>query len=160
MRQEILQILEADSRLSAAQIAVMLDTTEEAVQQEIRRLEEEGVIVGYHTLINWEKADRDVVTAHIAVKVTPQRGSGFDQTALRIAEFPEVQAVFLVSGDFDLMVLVEGATIKDIARFVSTKLAVMDTVVSCTTHFVLKKFKQNGRIYERQNGDERPNILL
>lgn len=160
MRQEILQILEADSRLSAAQIAVMLDTTEEAVQQEIRRLEEEGVIVGYHTLINWEKADRDVVTAHIAVKVTPQRGSGFDQTALRIAEFPEVQAVFLISGDFDLMVLVEGATIKDIARFVSTKLAVMDTVVSCTTHFVLKKFKQNGRIYERQNGDERPNILL
>jgi len=160
LRQEILQILEADSRLSAAQIAVMLDTTEEAVQQEIRRLEEEGVIVGYHTLINWEKADRDVVTAHIAVKVTPQRGSGFDQTALRIAEFPEVQAVFLISGDFDLMVLVEGATIKDIARFVSTKLAVMDTVVSCTTHFVLKKFKQNGRIYERQNGDERPNILL
>ncbi|HHT73633.1 MAG TPA: Lrp/AsnC family transcriptional regulator [Firmicutes bacterium] len=160
MRQEILQILEGDSRLSAAQIAVMLDSTEEAVQAEISRLEEEGVIVCYHTLIDWEKAGRELVTAHIAVKVTPQRGSGFDQTALRIAEFPEVQAVFLVSGDFDLMVLVEGATIQDIARFVSTKLAVMDSVVSCTTHFVLKKFKQNGRLFGRNHSDERPNILL
>ncbi|MGI6150134.1 MAG: Lrp/AsnC family transcriptional regulator [Limnochordia bacterium] len=160
MRQEILKVLEGDSRLTPAQIAVMLGTTEEAVQKEIERLENEGVIVGYSTLIDWEKTDRELVTANIAVKVTPQRGHGFDQTALRIAEFPEVDAVFLVSGDFDLLVMVEGATIKDIARFVATKLAVMDSVESCTTHFVLKKFKQNGRIFERQNGDERPNILL
>src|SRR5690554_4606781 len=137
VRQDILQILERDSRLSPSELAVMLGKSEDAVRKEIEALEADGIIVGYHTLINWEKTERELVTAQIAVKVTPQRGHGFDQTALRISEFPEVQAVFLFSGEFDLMVLVEGKTMQDIARFVSTKLAVMDSVVSCTTHFVL-----------------------
>jgi DNA-binding Lrp family transcriptional regulator len=160
VRQKILDILERDSRFSAAEIGIMLGIPEEEVQQEINRLEEEGVIVGYNTLINWEKTDRELVEAQIAVKVTPQRGHGFDQTARRIAEFPEVQAVFLFSGEFDLMVLVQGQTMQHIANFVAKKLAVMESVVSCTTYFVLKKYKQNGRLFEQPETDERPNILL
>mgnify|MGYP000935958619 CR=1 FL=1 len=160
MRIEILQILERDSRLTPAEIGVMLAIPQEEVEAELEQLREENVILGYHTLVDWEKTSREFVTAQIEVKVTPQRDFGFDQIAQRIAQFPEVQSVFLYSGDFDLSVIVEGKTIKDIAAFVSDKLAVMDSVESCKTHFILKKYKQNGFLFEGNEADERPAILL
>lgn len=160
MRIEILQILERDSRLTPAEIGVMLAIPQEEVEAELEQLREENVILGYHTLVDWEKTSREFVTAQIEVKVTPQRDFGFDQIAQRIAQFPEVQSVFLYSGDFDLSVIVEGKTIKDIATFVSDKLAVMDSVESCKTHFILKKYKQNGFLFEGNEADERPAILL
>jgi DNA-binding Lrp family transcriptional regulator len=160
LRIEILQILERDSRLTPAEIGVMLAIPQEEVEAELEQLREENVILGYHTLVDWEKTSREFVTAQIEVKVTPQRDFGFDQIAQRIAQFPEVQSVFLYSGDFDLSVIVEGKTIKDIAAFVSDKLAVMDSVESCKTHFILKKYKQNGFLFEGNEADERPAILL
>ncbi|NLJ75212.1 MAG: Lrp/AsnC family transcriptional regulator [Firmicutes bacterium] len=138
----------------------MLAIPQEEVEAELEQLREENVILGYHTLVDWEKTSREFVTAQIEVKVTPQRDFGFDQIAQRIAQFPEVQSVFLYSGDFDLSVIVEGKTIKDIAAFVSDKLAVMDSVESCKTHFILKKYKQNGFLFEGNEADERPAILL
>ena len=160
MQIDILKILEKDSRLTPAEIGVMLGLSKEEVEAELERLREKNILLGCHTLVNWEKTEREFVTAQIEVKVTPQRDFGFDQIAQRIAQFPEVQSVFLYSGDFDLSIIVEGETIKEIASFVSDKLAVMDSVESCKTHFILKKYKQNGFLFEGNQADERPAILL
>ncbi len=155
MRQKLLEILEKDSRLSVEDLATMLGVQKEDVQREIETLEAEQIICGYHTLINWDQTDKESVTALIEVKVTPQRGEGFDKIAHRIYNFSEVKAVYLMSGGFDLTVIVEGKTMKEVALFVAHKLAPLDTVLSTATHFVLKKYKEYGIIFEKGQKDER-----
>ncbi|HHW68089.1 MAG: hypothetical protein PWP07_537 [Epulopiscium sp.] len=155
MREEILEILEKNSRIQIKDIAVMLNTTEEEVEKEIKQMEKEQIICGYNTLINWDKTKKDLVTALIEVKVTPQRGEGFDKIAERIYRFNEVKAVYLMSGGFDLTVIIEGRTMKEVALFVAQKLAPLESVLSTATHFVLKKYKDHGIPFEAPRKDER-----
>lgn len=156
MRNEILELLDKNNKLSAEQIAAMLGKPETAVAAEIKSMEDEQIICGYNTLINWDKTDREFVTALIEVKVTPQRDEGFDKIAKRIYMFDEVKSVFLMSGAYDLLVMLEGNNIKETAHFVSNKLSTLDSVISTSTHFVLKKYKDHGVILEKnKKGDER-----
>lgn len=156
MREEILSFLEKDSRLTAGELAVMLGTDEETVIELLAEMKKEQIICGYNTLINWEKTDKEFVTAIIEVKVTPQRGRGFDEIAKRIYLFEEVKAVYLISGGYDLSVIVEGKNIKEIAYFVSDKLSPLESILSTATHFVLKKYKDHGIVLEESgNFDER-----
>lgn len=155
MRLKILELLEKNSRLATKDIAIMLGVPQDEVEKEIKEMEKEQVICGYNTLINWDKTNKDLVTALIEVKVTPQRGEGFDKIAERIYRFDEVKAVYLMSGGFDLTVIVEGKTLKDVALFVSQKLATLDSVLSTSTHFVLKKYKDHGIPFEEFKKDER-----
>ena len=158
--EEILEILEKDCKVSEEKIAVMLGKSVEEVRDTIKRLEKDNIIVGYHTLINWEKSEKEKVTAFIEVKVTPQRGQGFDKVAERIYLFPEVKACYLMSGGFDLSVIVEGNTMKEVALFVAEKLAPLESVLSTATHFVLKKYKDNGVIFEEKPEDDRESVVL
>lgn len=152
---EIINLLQENSRTRPDQIASMLGLELADVESRIKTLEEEGIIAKYVTLINWEKTAEEVVSALIEVKVTPQRGSGFDNIAERIYRFPEVKAVYLMSGGYDFSVLIEGKTMKEVALFVATKLATIENVQSTATHFVLKKFKQEGVIFEDKEKDRR-----
>ncbi len=151
----ILESLDQNARLTAKELAVMLGEDEAKVEAEIRRLEEELVICGYPTLIDWDKTDKHQVTAMIEVKVTPQRGKGFDEIAERIYQFDEVEAVYLMSGGFDLTVMLRGSSLKSVAEFVSGKLAPMESVLSTATHFVLKKYKEHGIPLVTRQEDER-----
>lgn len=160
MQKQILDILRSNSRISVEEIAVMVGATPDAVKAEIQELEDKGIIIGYNTLIDWEKTDNEVVTAYIEVKVTPQRGQGFDKVAERIYQFPQVSACSLMSGGFDLFVVVEGHTMKEVALFVAEKLAPIESVLSCATHFVLKKYKDNGVIFNSKHKDEREAVVL
>lgn len=160
MHQEILEILKKNSRAADEEIAVMLGTDAATVRKTIRELEEKGIIIGYNTVIDWEKANTDVVMAYIEVKVTPQRGQGFDKVAERIYQYPQVSACSLMSGGFDLFVVVEGKTMKEVALFVAEKLAPIESVLSTATHFVLKKYKDNGVIFNRVLKDEREAVVL
>lgn len=155
MRNEILDIIEKNSKITVKDLAVMLGEKEVNVEKEIKALEDEKIICGYNTLINWDKVDTDKVTALIEVKVTPQRGEGFDKIAERIYRFKEVKAVYLMSGGFDLTVIIEGRTMKEVALFVGQKLAPLESVLSTATHFVLKKYKEHGIILEEEKKDER-----
>lgn len=155
MREELLSILEKNSRIAFSELAVMLGVEEVSLLEEISKLEKEGVICGYHTLINWEKTSIEKVNALIEVKVTPQRGQGFDRIAERIYNYPEVNAVYLISGGFDLLVTLEERTLKEIANFVSDKLSTLDSVLSTSTHFILKKYKDHGTIINELKADER-----
>lgn len=155
MRDELLSILEKNSRIDFKELAVMLGKTEEEVLDEITKLEQDGVICAYHTLINWEKTDIEKVSALIEVKVTPQRGQGFDHIAERIYNYPEVKSVYLISGGYDLLVTLEEKTLKEIAGFVSDKLSTLDSVLSTATHFILKKYKDHGTIINEIKKDER-----
>ena len=147
--EEILEILEKNFRYTDEQIAVMAGKTVEEVREAIRDYEEKSIIAGYTTLINWENTGKEVVTALIQVKVTPQRGEGFDKVAERIYRYDQVQACYLMSsGGFDLTVIVEGKTMKEVATFVAQKLAVLDNVDGTATHFVLKKYKDHGTIFK------------
>jgi DNA-binding Lrp family transcriptional regulator len=152
---EILEILEKDNRIKSAEIATMLDMNEDKVREIIAKLEQDKVILRYKTLINWEKTDKEFVTALIEVKVAPQRGEGFDKFAKRIYEYPEVKAVYLMSGGFDFTVIIERKTLKEVALFVAEKLAPLDSVLSTATHFVLKKYKDEGVVFESKEKDER-----
>lgn len=160
MRKEILNLLERDCRLSYADIASMLGMGVDEVKKEIEALEEEKIIVGYRAIVNWEKVENDLVSALIDVKITPQRDVGFDQIARNIYRFKEVKSVFLMSGDYDLSVQVEGKNLKEVAHFVAEKLASMDNVQSTATHFVLKKYKEAGVILEEEGQDKRQAIIL
>ncbi|MDN5276694.1 MAG: hypothetical protein PWR01_659 [Clostridiales bacterium] len=159
MVNEILEILNEDSRRTPEEIAVMLGTDVETVKQKIAELEKNKVIVKYNTIVNWDKTDREYVTALIEVKVTPQRDQGFDAIAERIYKFPEVKSVYLMSGDYDLAVMIEGRTMKEVAFFVAEKLSVLDSVLSTATHFVLKKYKVDGVILEDEEKDYRQVIV-
>ena len=154
-----LEILEEDSRITAGQIAVMLGKDEPEIAKLIADEEKDGVILGYKTLIDWDKTDREYVTAFIQLKVTPQRGFGFDKVAQRIYAYPEVKTVYLCSGGCDLMLTLEGRTMKEVAFFVAEKLATLEYVTSTSTHFVLRKYKDKGVIYGSEEKDERSNVL-
>lgn len=158
--EEILEILEKNGRASVEEIALMLDKSVEEVQVAIRKLEEDNVIVGYNTLINWEKSNKESVVALIEVKVTPQRGQGFDKVAERIYRYPQVKACYLMSGGFDLTVIIEGRNMKEVALFVAEKLAPLESVLSTATHFVLKKYKEEGIIFEEKSKDDREALIL
>lgn len=160
MQQEILDILQKNSRISDEELAVMLGTDVATVKAAIKDMEEKGIITGYKTLIDWEKAQEEIVVAYIEVRVTPQRGQGFDKVAERIYQYPQVTACCLMSGGFDLFVVVEGKTMKEVALFVAEKLATIDSVLSTSTHFVLKKYKENGVIFNRPRKDEREAVVL
>ena len=155
MREELLSIIEKNSRIDFSELAVLLGTSEEVVLSEISNMENEGIIRGYHTLINWEKTSIQKVTGLIEVKVTPQRGRGFDNIAERIYNYPEVKAVYLISGGYDLLVILEEKSLKEIASFVSDKLSTLDSVLSTATHFILKKYKDHGTILNKKTKDER-----
>ena len=155
MREQILAIIEKNSRIDIKELAVILGAEEIDVANEIAKLESEGIICGYHTLINWDKTSLDKVTALIEVKVTPQRGQGFDSIAERIYNYPEVRAVYLISGGFDLLVTLEEKSLKEIANFVSDKLSTLDSVLSTATHFILKKYKDHGTVFDKKHEDER-----
>lgn len=155
MREEILTMIEKNNKLSPSDLAAMLGVEEITIVNEIAAMEQEKVICGYHTLINWDKTSNEKVTALIELKVTPQRGQGFDKIAERIYNFPEVKAVYLMSGSFDFTVILEGRTMKEAALFVSEKLAPMDAVLSTATHFVLKKYKDHGTVLVEASKSER-----
>ena len=158
--EEILEVLEKNSKLSAKEIAEMTGKGIEEVQKSIKEYEDKKIILGYMTLINWEKTDKESVMAFIEIKVTPQREYGFDKIAARIYRFPEVKACYLMSGGFDLAVIIEGKTMKEVALFVSQKLAVQEYVLSTATHFVLKKYKDEGVEFEGKEQDDREAIII
>ncbi len=155
----ILRLLEEDSRLSEEQIALMCDKEVGDVRKMIEAYEKEGVILGYKTLVDWDKTDREYVSALIEIKIAPQRDRGFDRVAEKIYNFPEVQSLYLMSGGFDLAVIIEGRTMKEVAYFVARKLAPIEDVISTATHFVLRKYKDKGVIYGPAVQDERGNLL-
>jgi len=155
MDNEILKILARDARTSPAQIAVMTGKTESEVADTIRKMEDSGVIRRYKTVIDWDKAGVERLFAFIDVRVSPSRGVGFDDVARRVYKFPEVHSVYLVSGDYDLRVVVEGQTMREIAFFVAEKLATLEGVLSTRSSFLLKKYKDDGDIYEEPEGDDR-----
>ena len=160
MREKILTFIENNSRIELKDLAVMLGSSEAAVANEIADMEKEGIICGYHTLIDWDKTSEEKVTALIEVKVTPQRGLGFDKVAERIYNYSEVTSVYLISGGFDFLVMLEGKTMRDVAQFVSDKLSPLDSVLSTATHFILKKYKDHGSIMAHESKDERMLMTL
>ena len=153
----ILKILEDNANLTHEQLAVMCQKEVGEIKQYIDQKEQEGIILGYKTMIDWDKTDREYVTALIEVKITPQRDRGFDRVAECIYNYPEVQSLYLMSGGFDLCVLIEGKTMKEVAYFVAQKLAPLEDVISTATHFVLRKYKDKGIIYGVADVDERGN---
>lgn len=157
---EILEILEKNGRQTPAEIAAMTGKDEAAVREAIRKFEEDHVITAYTALVNWEKTDHERVTALIEVRVTPQRDRGFDRVAERIYSFPEVKACYLMSGGFDLTVVIEDKTMKEVALFVAEKLAVIPDVNSTATHFILKKYKDKGFVFGGQVEDDREHVQL
>ena len=157
MNNKVLELLEKDGRLSAKQIAMMLSKEEGDIKKIIEDYEKEGVILGYKAIVDWDKTDREYATALIELKVTPQYNRGFDAIAERIYNYPEVQSVYLMSGAYDLAVILEGKTIREVALFVAQRLAPLEAVLSTATHFVLRKYKDKGVIYGPANFDERGN---
>ena len=160
MKQKILSLLEQDSRLTASKVAIMLGIDEAAAAAAIKELEDENIILGYKALINWELTDREMTVANIELKLTPQRGGGFDTVAERIYKFPQVKSVTLMSGADDLLVTVEGKSLKEVAMFVSERLAPMESVVSTATHFELKTYKKDGIIFTEKEKDNREVISI
>ena len=155
MREEILRLLEKNSRIDIKEIAILVGKTEAEVANEIAQMEKEGIIRGYYTLINWDNTNDERVSALIEVKVTPQRGIGFDKIAERISKFDEVKSVYLMSVGFDFTVILEEKTMKEIAQFVTSKLSTLDEVLNTATHFVLKKYKDYGVTMMEEHKDER-----
>lgn len=158
MRNEILRMLENNSRIDLHDLAIMLGTDDSVVLQEIEKMENEGVICGYPTLINWDKTDTEKVTALIEVSVVPQRGQGFEKLAERICNYPEVKSIYLMSGAFDFVVFLEGKTLKEVSMFVSTKLSTLEAVSRTATHFVLKKYKDHGMILMEKDESNRMKV--
>lgn len=160
MEKQILELIEKDAKLSSDDLCKMLGASKSDVEEKLENFHKDNVIVGYNALINWDKTKVDKVTAVIEVKVTPQRGEGFDKIAERIYRFNEVSACYLMSGGFDLAVVVEGVTMKEVALFVAMKLSPLESVQSTATHFILKKYKDRNIILEEEKRDERIKITL
>jgi DNA-binding Lrp family transcriptional regulator len=154
-REKILRNLEQNSRIELHDLAIMLGVSEVELANEIDKMTKEHIICGYTTLINWDNTSKEIVTALIEVKVTPQRGIGFDNLAERIARFPEVTSVYLMSGGFDFMVMIEGKSMKEVSKFVFEKLSAVESILSTSTHFVLKKYKDHGTSLVDVKKDER-----
>ena len=155
LEKQLLELLEKNHNYTIDQLSTMLNIPKKELTAQIKRLEEEKVIIKYHTFINWEKTAVEKVSAIIDVKITPQREVGFDALAERIYLFPEVRSLYLMSGTYDLSVLVESDSLKDVAMFVSNKLSTIEGVISTTTHFMLKKYKEAGIIMEDHEKDHR-----
>lgn len=158
MREKLLAMIEKNSRIDTKELAVIMGAEEIDIVNELAAMENEGIICGYHTLIDWEKTSIEKVSALIEVRVTPQRGQGFDNIAERIYKYPEVNSVYLISGGYDLLVTLEGKSLKEISGFVSDKLSTLDTVLSTATHFILKKYKDHGTILAKQYEDTREKV--
>lgn len=146
IKEDIARLIEKNSRLTSKDVAIMLNLEQNFVQELIIEMEQEKIICGYQTLINWEKTNDEEVSAVIELKVTPQRGVGFDSIAERIYQYPEVEACYLMSGSYDFMLILRKASMKKIAKFVN-RLAVLDEVVSTATHVVLTRYKDHGTIF-------------
>ena len=157
---DLLSLLQQDCRLSLEKLAVMTGKTMEEVAEAISEMEKRGVILRYSPVINWDKTDKERVEAMIEVRVTPQRDMGFDAVAKRIYKFDEVKSVFLMSGAYDLLLLVEGKTLKELALFVSQKLSTIETVTGTSTHFMLKRYKTDGVIFDDEKRDDRLVVSL
>ena len=149
-KDKLLMLLEKDCKLSVEQLAALLGSTPEETAEAVSELENNGTILGYGATVDWEKTDRELVTALIEVKVVPQRGEGFDRVASRIYQHREVDTIYLMSGGFDLMVMLVGKTLKEVALFVAQKLATLDSVSATATHFVLKKYKDRGVLFVKE----------
>ncbi|MBR1891934.1 MAG: Lrp/AsnC family transcriptional regulator [Lachnospiraceae bacterium] len=154
-RKKILKAIEHEGRVDLSELSVRLDIPEADIANEMNEMEKEGIICGYLTLIDWDKTDSETVTALIEVKCTPQRGQGFDTIAERIYKYPEVNAVYLISGGFDLLVTLEGRTLREVASFVTDKLSAQESILSCATHFILRRYKDHGTILAKKYSDER-----
>ena len=157
---KLLQLLEQDCTLTPQQLASMADMSVEEVKATIRRYEEEKIILGYKAIVDWDRTDREAVTALIEVKVTPQRGEGFDRVAERIYQYDEVESVYLMSGAYDLTVIISGRTLKEVAQFVGQRLAPLEDVTGTATHFILKKYKEKHLIFEKREEQEREFIFV
>ena len=155
LKEKILRAIAKDSKIAAEELAIRLGCTKEELITAIAEMEADKVICGYPTLIDWDKVSEEKVTALIELKVTPQRGQGFDKIAERIYKFDEVESVYLMSGGFDLTVIIRGKSMKEVSRFVFEKLAPMESIQSTATHFVLKKYKDQGLIMQFESDDER-----
>ncbi|EFM11623.1 transcriptional regulator, AsnC family [Paenibacillus curdlanolyticus YK9] len=155
LKMKILELLKEDARRDAELLATMLDVEVDVVKQEIKEMEDDHLIVKYAAVVNWSKVHDETVTALIEVQITPERGRGFEGIAERIYLYPEVKSVYLMSGAYDLLVEVEGETLKEVASFVSNKLSPIDSVLSTKTFFILKKYKQDGIIFDETVGDQR-----
>jgi DNA-binding Lrp family transcriptional regulator len=159
MNKELLEIIEKNARLTNEDIAVMLSKEEGDIKKMIAEYEKDGIILGYKALIDWDKTDSEHVNALIELRVSPQPDRGFDKLAEKIGNYPEVSSLYLMSGGYDFMVLLEGKTMREIAYFVAQKLAPLDTVITTATHFVLRKYKDKGVTYGPAYVDERSNCL-
>ena len=157
MNIKLLKLLSKNARYSKAELATMLGIDELTVKEEMEEMQKNGLIRGYKAVIDWEKTDREYVTAMIDVKLSPQRDRGFDKVAEKIFNYPEVKSVYLMSGAYDLSVLIEGKTMKEVAYFVAQKLAPIESIISTATHFVLHKYKDKGIVYGYSEIDERGN---
>lgn len=152
---QLLTLLEQNARLSNAELAVMLGRTEEQVAQQIEDYQARGIIRGFQAMVDWEQVDRSQITAYIELNVTPKQGEGFEEIAKRIMQFEEVQTVYLMSGSYDLQVVVQGKSFKDVALFVAERLSPLESVTSTSTSFVLRKYKDRGVIVCDEERDER-----
>ena len=160
MKEKILKLIENNSKLSITDISKIIGISEEEVLVLIKELETDKVICGYNTIINWDKIDNELCNALIEVKVTPERGRGFDKLAERIAKFNEVDSIYLISGGFDFLVEIKGKSMREVSEFVFDKLSTLESVQSTSTHFVLKKYKDHGVLMEDERIDSRENIIL
>lgn len=158
--EKMLKIMEKNAKLTSEEIALMLGKEEGEIKNMIDTLEREGVILGYRTVVDWDKTERERVSALIEVKVMPQCDGGFDRIADKIKNYPEIKALYLMSGAYDFAVVIEGKTMKEVAFFVARKLATIDAVTATATHFVLKKYKDAGTVFERPDNDPRDNLLI
>ncbi|MDD5937982.1 MAG: Lrp/AsnC family transcriptional regulator [Clostridiales bacterium] len=157
---KLLKLVESDCTLTHAQLAAMTNMTEAEVDAAIKKLEEDKVILGYQAVVDWDRTQRENVTALIEVKVTPQRGDGFDRVAERIYQYDEVESVYLMSGAFDLTVIISGRTLKEVAQFVGDKLAPLEDVTGTATHFILHKYKENHLIFEKREEQDKEWIFV
>ena len=152
---KLLQLLEEDCTLTPEQLASMANMTVDEVKAAIKRYEENKIILGYKAIVDWDRTDREAVTALIEVKVTPQRGEGFDRVAERIYQYDEVESVYLMSGAYDLTVIISGRTLKEVAQFVGERLSTLEDVTGTATHFILRKYKEKHLIFQKQEQQER-----
>ena len=158
--EKLLKLIEKDATLTPKELAVMLSKEEGDIKDMIRQLEKDGVILGYQAIVDWDKTDRECVTALIEVKVMPQRDDGFDKIAEKIQNYPEIKGLYLMSGGFDFTVLIEGKSMKEVAYFVARKLAPVEFVTATATHFVLKTYKDKGVIYNKTAKDLRESSCI
>ncbi len=157
---ELLQLLEEDCTYTRPQLASLTGMTEEEVETAVAGYEKKKVILGYKAVVDWDRTEREAVTALIEVKVTPQRGEGFDRVAERIYQYEEVESVYLMSGSFDLTVILTGHTLKEVAQFVGERLAPLENVTGTATHFILKKYKENHLIFAKREDQEKEYIFV